>query len=109
MASSRKPIRIVIAIAILLCGSGIVWLAHQVQVNRTDTAEIRQYKQEHSSDRIVGKTPDEVVAMFGEPHLQQRDAGGKTTLMTYRESTRGLRCEIVFLNGVATRVSFHAQ
>jgi hypothetical protein len=69
---------------------------------------MQEYRDAHSTDKIVGKTPEEIIKAYGEPY-GRHSAGDQINFIMYRDGKHGQYCGIDFENGVAVRVSFWGQ
>jgi len=94
---------IAVAAITLLCIVG-VWF--RVASGR---AEIRKYRDEHSAARIVGKTSEEIISIYGKPYSASKGSDGKPELIMYKQVEHGQYCTIVLKEGIATGVYFDFQ
>jgi hypothetical protein len=107
MQSQRSPTRtLVIAVIVLAVGGGVLWVTNTVRVVR---AEAREWREEHSEAKIVGKTADDIIATFGTPYAAERGPNGKPTVILYKQVKHGQYCGIAIRDGVAVSVSFSFQ
>lgn len=77
---------------------------------RRDLAEMSEFREEHSEAKILGKTADEIIVMYGKPYggIQRDDAGVPATIV-YRQEKYPQYCGIGIKDGRAIRVSFSGQ
>ena len=67
---------------------------------------IEAWEREHNGAAVIGRTPEEVIARFGNPYFLERDpATGAVTVIAYAGPYWNY-CGIEFQQGVATRVRF---
>jgi hypothetical protein len=104
--STRRFGLIVAVVVVAIIAGGVLWLANAV---RTARAETREYREQHSEAKIVGKTADEIIAMFGEPYAAERGSDGKAVFIMYKQVKHGQYCGIALKDGVAVNVSFSFQ
>lgn len=87
-------------------GGGVLWLANAVRAARAEAAE---WREERSEVKIVGKTADEIIAMFGKPYSEKRGPDRKPAFIMYKQVKHGQYCGIAFKDGFAVNVSFSFQ
>ena len=102
----RRLFFAVIVILLLAVGGGVRWLTNAARVVR---AETREWRDQRSEARIVGKTADEIVAAFGKPYATERGPDGKPAFIMYKQVKHGQYCGIAIKDGVAVNVSFSFQ
>lgn len=90
----------------LAVGGVVLSLANAVRVARI---EARQWREERSAAKIVGKTADEVVATFGTPYAAERGPDGEPALIVYKQVKHGQYCGIAIKGGMAADVSCSFQ
>ena len=98
--ASRSRFRAGIVVA------GVGWLVNEIKIFKSGA---REYQDTHSAAKIVGKTAEEIVALYGEPVTINRDAIGTPDLIIYKDVKHGQYCSIGLKDGVAVSVSFHGQ
>jgi hypothetical protein len=105
--STTRKIGIIVAVVVVaIVGGGVFWIANAV---RTARAETREYREQHSESRTVGKTADEIIATYGRPCAAERGSDGKPVFIMYKQVKHGQYCGISLKDGVAVRVSFSSQ
>ena len=104
--SAARLFTIIVLVVVAVVGGGGVWVANVVRRAR---AEVREYREQHAEAKIVGKTAEEIIAMYGEPYAGERGADGKFVFIMYKQVEHGQYCRIRFEAGVAVRVSFWFQ
>ena len=92
----------------LVCAAagGAGWLARLVKAHHAD---VRQYQQSHAPDNIVGRTADQILSTYGDPHSINLGPDAKPRFIMYKQVKRGQYCTIVLKDGVAVDVSFSFQ
>jgi hypothetical protein len=105
-SSTRRFVIIVAVVIVAVVGGGVLWIANAVRVAR---AETRAYREQHSETKIVGKTADEIIAMYGEPYTGERGPDGEPVFIMYKQVKHGQYCGIDFKDGLATKASFWFQ
>ena len=105
-SSARRLVLAAIVLVLLTIGGGVLWLANAVHVAR---AETRAWREERSEAKIVGKTSDEIIAMYGKPYSAERGSNGGYTFIMYKQVKHGQYCGIVMKDDVAVKVGFDFQ
>src|SRR5690348_1472645 len=104
-SSRRFGLIVAVVIVAIICG-GMLWLANGIRIAR---AETREYREQHSEAKILGKTADEIIAMYGKPYAAERGPDGKPVFIMYQQVKHGQYCGIGLKDGVAVNVSFSFQ
>jgi hypothetical protein len=68
-----------------------------------------KYQNEHSAERIVGKTLDQIEKMYGTPDYVEFDSDQKPSQIIYNDRNLPVTCWIRLKNGVAAGVGFTGQ
>ncbi len=104
----RNATNVVFIVCLLAVGAlvgGVLWLANGLRVMRAETHE---WREAHSEAKIVGKTADEIIAMYGEPYFPPtRGPDGTRVFITYK--WRVHYCVIALKDEVAVGVTFSLQ
>jgi hypothetical protein len=103
---SAKTLGIAILVSLAVVGSVSAWSVSAVRVYQT---EAREYREAHSGAKIVGKTPREIVKLYGEPYHVSRGSNGKIDIIMYKDVKHGQYCCITVENELAVGVSFSGQ
>ncbi len=102
----RHLTALTVAIIIAFMTALTIWLGiilHRAKV------EAVEWQDAHSAAKIVGKTADQIVAIYGKPDSSERGPDGKLDNITYKDARGGQDCGISIQNAVATDVYFWAQ
>jgi hypothetical protein len=70
---------------------------------------MREYQAAHSAAKVVGKTAEQIVSMYGPPYAMERGEDGKAIAIMYKDVKHGQYCGIHFEKGLAVGVSFWGQ
>lgn len=95
-----------LVIVVLGVGAGALWVTNRVRVARL---EVEEYREAHSEAKIVGKTANEIIAMYGKPYASERGPDGTFVFIMYKQVEHGQYCGIALKGGVAVNVSFDFQ
>ena len=104
----RRPAPLALVVVVMLvvgAGGGVAWVAGVVRAHR---AEVARFREEHSEARIVGKTAEAIIAVYGEPYWQ-RGPEGNPEAIVYKQLEHGQYCDIELVDGVAVGVNFSFQ
>lgn len=101
----RTSLAVTLVLLTVVAGGGVTWVACVV---RTHRAEVSQFREEHSAARIVGKTAEEIIAVYGQPYWQ-RGPDGNPEAIVYKQLKHGQYCDIELVDGVAVGVYFSFQ
>jgi hypothetical protein len=68
--------------------------------------EFNAFREVHNDTKIIGRTEQDIVRMYGSPFNIDRSYGGEIESITYLDPGYWYYCHISMKSGVAVRVSF---
>ena len=104
LKTSFKSISIVLVVAVFTALALATFVIYSIQ---SDLARVRAFKETYSAEKVVGKSKDEIMRLYGQPRFVLRDEYGRVQIVVYNEDWH--YCNIHLRDDVAESVSFEGK